>query len=103
MVVRVHIDVPQAQLVQLPNDLLHGVLVLVGHAVQGAGAGGGSGYLGVGEVQQPIVAGGWNNLILLGGIQEGISAAVPAKCQQDFPPAMCQTGDVLMTVHAQPR
>ena len=53
VVVWVHIDVPEAQLVQLANDLLHGVHVLVGHSIQSTGTGGGSRHLGVGEVQQP--------------------------------------------------
>ena len=37
VVVWVDVNVPQAQLVQLPDDLLHGIEVLVGHAIQGTG------------------------------------------------------------------
>ena len=35
MVVGVHIDVVQVQLMQLANDLLQGVEVLVGHPIDG--------------------------------------------------------------------
>ena len=38
VVVWVHVDVPQTQLMQLANDLLHGVHVLIGHSIQGTGA-----------------------------------------------------------------
>lgn len=68
VVVRVHVDIPQAELMQLADDLLHGVLVLVGHPIERAGTGGGSGLLGVGEVQQPSVACAGNDLVpVLGG------------------------------------
>lgn len=59
----VHVDVPQAQFMQLADDLLHGIHVLVGHAIQGTGTGGGAGLLGVGEVQQPRVACAGDDLI----------------------------------------
>ena len=72
--VGVNIDVPQAQLVQLANDLLHGIFILVGHAIQGTCAGGGSGNLGVGEVHQTVVACGWDDLILLCGVEVRVSA-----------------------------
>ena len=63
VVVWMDIDVPQTQLMQLANDLLHGIHVLIGHSVQGAGAGGGSRHLGVGEVQKPRVACARNDLV----------------------------------------
>lgn len=75
VVVGVHIDVPQAQLMQLADDLLHGVHVLVGHSIQGACAGGGSRFLGVGEVHQPSVACAGDDLVPVGGSQEWVPAA----------------------------
>lgn len=63
VVVWVHIDVPQAQLMQLADDLLHGIHVLVGHSIQSTGTGWGSRHLGVGEVQQPRVACVWDDLV----------------------------------------
>ena len=72
MVVRVHIDVPQAQLMQLANDFLHSVHVLVSHAIQGACTGWGSWHLGVGEVQQPTVACAWDDLVPVRSRQEGV-------------------------------
>ena len=77
VVVWVHIDVPQAQLMQLANDFLHGVHVLVGHSIQGTGTGGGSRLLGVGEVQQPRVACAGNDLVPVLGSQVRVPA--PAK------------------------
>jgi len=73
VVVGVHVDVPQAQLVQLPNDFLHGIEVLVLHAIQGAGARVGTSHLWVGEVQQSRSA-SRNNLIFVCGIQRPIPA-----------------------------
>jgi len=71
----VHIDVPQAQLMQLSNDFLHGVAVLVGQAVKGACTGPRPRHLWVGEVEQSSVACLGDDLISVRGIQRGIPAA----------------------------
>lgn len=71
----VHIDVPQAQLMQFANDLLHGIHVLVGHPIQSACAGGGSRLLRVGEVHQPSVACAGNDLVPVGCGQEWVPVA----------------------------
>ena len=81
VVVWVHVDVPQAQLMQLANDLLHGVLVLVGHPIQGAGTGRGSRFLGVGEVHQPSVACAGNDLVPMLGGQERVPASHWNDCE----------------------
>ena len=70
-----HIDVPQAQLVQFPNHFLHGVGVLVGQAIQGTCTGPRPGHLGVGEVQQSTVACLGDDLISVCGIQRSVPAA----------------------------
>ena len=75
MVVWVHIDVPQTQLMQLANDLLHGIHVLVGHSIQRTSTGGRSRHLGVGEVQQPVVACAGDDLIHVFCSQVGVPAS----------------------------
>ncbi len=70
-----HVDVPQAQLMQLSNDFLHCVAILVGQAIEGTGTGPRPGHLGVGEVQQSTVAGLGYDLISVCGIQRGVPAA----------------------------
>ena len=70
-----HVDVPQAQLMQLSDDLLHGVGVLVGQPIQAACAGRGPRHSRVGEVEQPSVACLGDNLISVRGIERGIPAA----------------------------
>jgi len=75
VVVGVHIDIPQAQLMQLPNDFLHGVEVLVLHSIQGARTRVGTRHLWVGEVEQSSVACLGDDLISVRGIQRGIPAA----------------------------
>ncbi len=76
VVVGVHVDVPQAQLMQLSNDFLHCVGVLVGQAIQGACTGPRPGHLGVGEVQQSTVASLGDDLVSVCGIQRGVPAAL---------------------------
>ena len=66
VVVGVHIDVPQRQLVQLSNHFLHGILVLVDCTIDGTGAGLGTRNLGVGEVEQAHIG---NDLVLVGSCQ----------------------------------
>ncbi len=75
VVVGVHIDVPQAQLMQLSNHFLHGVAILVVQAIEGAGTGPRPGYLGVGEVQHSTVACLGDDLISVCGIQRSVPAA----------------------------
>ena len=74
VVERVDVDVPQAQLMQLPNHFLHGVEVLVLHPIQGAGPRVGVRHLGVGEVQQTGSAARAIDLIEVGRVQRAVPA-----------------------------
>ena len=78
-----HIDVPKAQLVQLPDDFLHGVEVLVHHPIQGAGTRVRTRHLWVGEVEQSCGASG-NNLVLVCGVQRRISARQKPRCHTKY-------------------
>ena len=82
VVVGVNIDVVQVQLMQLADDLLQGVEVLVGHAVNGTCRGVHSRHGWVGEVQQACVACGWLDLVGVGCIQGGVAAGRHTACQQ---------------------
>lgn len=88
VVVGVHIDVPQAQLVQLPDDFLHGIEVLVHHPIQGACTRVGTGHLWVGEVEQSRGAAG-NDLVLIRGIQRAISVRHTPRCHTRYGVMQC--------------
>ena len=74
VVERVDVDVPQTQLVQLPDHFLHGVEVLVLHPVQGTGPRVGVGHLGVGEVQQAGSPARAIDLVEVGRVQRSVPA-----------------------------
>ena len=78
-----HVDVPQAQLVQLPNDFLHGVEVLVHHPIQGAGTRVRTRHLWVGEVEQSCGA-SRNNLVLVCCVQRRVSATQNPRCHTKY-------------------
>lgn len=72
--VGVDVDVVQVQLVQLADDLLQGVEVLVGHAIDGTCRGVHTRHSRVGKVQQACVACGWLDLVGVGCVQGGVAA-----------------------------
>ena len=83
VVVGVHIDIPQAQLVQLPNDFLHSVEVLVLHPIQRAGTRVGTRGLWIGEVEQSRST-SRNNLVLVCGVQRAIPGRYHTRCHTRY-------------------
>ena len=68
----VDVNVPQAELMQLSNDLLQHVGVLIGGTIHCTGTGSRSWHLWVGEVEQANVARQRDDLVSVGGVQRGV-------------------------------
>ena len=71
----VDVNVPQAELMQLSNDLLQHVGVLVGSTVQSTRTGSRSWHLWVGEVEQANIARQRDDLVSVGGVQSRVPAS----------------------------